>query len=133
MADVKIDSAINIAGGKIFYIQTNRKYETYIINKDGTAKTKSLIDKSASFTSEANEYYYVNMEDSSIYKADSNGNNIINLNHITKQNIQVSDGWIYYSNLNDNNKLYKMKESDTLVLLILHQEISSFQVSIYIM
>lgn len=109
VADVKSDYAINIAGGKLFYVETNEKFETYVMNKDGSAKSKSLIYKAASFTSEDNEHYYVNTEDSSIYKTDSDGNNIINLNQITIQNIQISNGWIYYSNLNDNNKLYKMK------------------------
>lgn len=108
-ADVKSDSAINIAGGKLFYIETNKKFETYVMNKDGSAKTKSLIDKAAAFTSENNEYYYVNTEDSFIYSSDSSGNNIANLNQQTLQNIQVSNGWIYYSNLYDNNKLYKMQ------------------------
>lgn len=129
VADFKIDSAINIAGGKIFYIETNRKYETYIMNKDGTAKTKSLIGKSASFASEANEYYYVNMEDSFIYRTDSNGNNIINLNHITKQNVQVSDGWIYYSNLNDNNKLYKMKTDGSSNIKVSDSSSGDFKLS----
>lgn len=109
VADIKSDYLINIAGGKLFYVETNTKFETYIMNKDGSAKSKSLIDNAASFTSEDNEYYYVNTEDSSIYKTDSYGNNIINLNQMTTQNIQISNGWIYYSNSNDNNKLYKMK------------------------
>jgi len=109
IADVKSDSVINIAGGKLFYVETNKNFETYVMNKDGSAKTKSLVDKAAAFTSEDNKYYYVNTEDSSIYSSASDGNNIMNLNQLTMQNIQVSNGWIYYSNLNDNNKLYKMK------------------------
>lgn len=60
-----------------------------------------------------NEVYFIDEEDKKLYKIDLNGGNKKLVIGDQLLDLNISNGWIYYSNALDNKKLYKVKVDGT--------------------
>ncbi|MDD2376468.1 MAG: DUF5050 domain-containing protein [Clostridia bacterium] len=90
---------INIAGDYIYYTNIEDNFNLYRIKKDGTSKNK-ILDNSLNYNT--NTSYQ------------SNG----------KTFFDVIDDYVYYININDGNKLYKVKTDGTDNKIIIDKNIS---------
>lgn len=104
---------INFYNGQIYFYDSDSSY-LYKMDLDGSNKTIVSEDNMFMFTID-NDLIYFAYQDG-IYTIDLDGNNKTKISdEVLSDNscINISDGWIYYSNYNDENKLYKMKTDGT--------------------
>lgn len=105
---------INIEGNWIYYINYADGHKPYVINKEGTYRGK-LSDEYATSLQVSGDYVYYCSGSGVISKVkkDGTGNVVPIKGRVSEINkgfhINVHDEWIYYSNVEDNNKLYKIK------------------------
>lgn len=105
---------INIVGDWIYYSNFSDGHKPYVVNKDGTYRTK-ISDEWATNLQVIGDWVYYCSGTGVISKVKKDGTgNIVPINgQATASNIgfhmNVWNNWIYYSNYADKGKLYKIK------------------------
>ena len=105
---------INIDGDWIYYINYSDGHKPYVINKEGTYRGK-LSDEYATSLQVSGDWVYYCSGSGVISKVKKDGAGSVvpikgTASEINKGfYINVLDEWIYYSNYEDGNKLYKIK------------------------
>ncbi|MBZ9688086.1 DUF5050 domain-containing protein [Clostridium estertheticum] len=105
---------INIDGDWIYYINHADGHKPYVINKEGTYRGK-LSDEYATSLQVFGDWVYYCSGNGTISKVKKDGTGGVvaikgKASEINKGfYINVLDEWIYYSNVEDGNKLYKIK------------------------
>lgn len=88
----------------------SRLYKQNLTDKSVDEITDTNIKK---FNIYYNKIYFISSEDNKLYKSDLDGKNKSLVIQDEVYNLNVTDGWIYYSNLSDEKKLYKIKIDGT--------------------
>ena len=105
---------INIEGDWIYYINHSDGNKPYVINKEGTYRGK-LSDEYATSLQVSGDWVYYCSGNGVISKVKKDGTGSVvpikgTASEINKGfYINVLDEWLYYSNYEDGNKLYKIK------------------------
>jgi putative cell wall-binding protein len=119
---VSNELALNIvtSGDWIYYITIvdSGDSEVHRVKKDGTGLTKLYAASNIDFLNVSGEYLYfeatdLNEESGNIVRIKKDGTNYSTISDDIAEYINVSGDWVYYSNLSDNNKLYKIKIDGT--------------------
>lgn len=109
---------INISGDYIYYTNISDRHRPYVINKDGTYKSK-LSDEWADSIQIQGDWIYYTTNSGALSKVAKDGRgSVVPIMGQTKQidkgyHLNVSGGWIYYSNNKDLGKLYKISTDGT--------------------
>lgn len=106
---------INITGGFIYYVNGSEGSSLYRTRVDGTGKVKitnSIVTPTINVA--GNELVYIAAEGrfATIRKNVDDSNSVLisdDASYLSK----VDDGWIYYINLSDNNRIYKVNSDGT--------------------
>lgn len=101
-------SYINVYNGYIYYSNGNDGYKIYRIKTDGTGRTKLSDDKISSYINVVDGFIYYADKNGFMYKMKLDGSGKIKLTGDCVQDINVSNGWIYYMNDSDNGNMYKI-------------------------
>lgn len=107
---------INVVGDWIYYLKGYRG-SIYKIKTDGTQKTK-ITDDNTDYIIVKDGWIYYSLgfkDDNFLHKIRIDGTGKTTINGITPyfNNIDISDGWIYYNNTSDNLYLYKARIDGT--------------------
>lgn len=109
---------INVLGDYIYYTNVSDRHRPYIINKDGTYKSK-LSDEWADSIQIQGDWIYYTTNSGALSKVAKDGSgSVVPIMGQTKQidkgyHLNVSGNWIYYSNNKDSGKLYKISTDGT--------------------
>lgn len=116
-------SKIITSGGQNYVIHENYIYFRQVsvmgpnpihrVRLDGTDET-SILDKNVKkFSISDNKFYYISLDDRTIYSATLDGLNPTQLTQDRATTLNVHNGWIYYTNKDDSDKIYKMRIDGT--------------------
>ncbi|WP_129582139.1 DUF5050 domain-containing protein [Clostridium niameyense] len=109
---------INVVGDWIYYSNFSDGHKIYAVNKDGTMRRKVNEEWSDAIQIVDGWAYYCSGE-GIIKKVRTDGSsNIIPIKGTTRKvdkayHLNIVDNWIYYSNAEDNGKLYKISINGT--------------------
>jgi len=112
---------LNICGDWLYYSNWSDHHRIYKIRIDGSEKTKVVDDPANQVTLLDGWLVYVKWtnttgaRDNNIYKVNpaANPQREIRLNSDQSENLNVADGWIYYSNASDEYRPYKIRMDGT--------------------
>lgn len=90
----------------------NRNYKKLELPKCTSERFKFIRDFTRYFVDKEN-IYYLNINDNKLYKVNSDGTNNVKISDEGMGDIVIYNGWVYYTNLTDNNNLYKIKNDGT--------------------
>jgi hypothetical protein len=76
---------------------------------DGTENALLYDGRCTQAIPEGQWLFFINSEDEYVCRMKTNGSDFEKLKDIHAGSINVADGWIYFSNILDENKLYKVK------------------------
>jgi putative cell wall-binding protein len=79
------------------------------VNMDGTGNTIILEDDVKSFSISGNKFFYISYGNGKIYTANLDGTEKSEVTSDAAGTLNVHDGWIYYSNKEDESRLYKIR------------------------
>jgi len=99
---------INVYDGYIYYSNYIDENKIYRIKTDGKGRTKLSDDKISSYINVVDGYIYYADKNDFMYKMKLDGSGKVKLTEDCVQDINVSNGWIYYMNGSDNGNMYKM-------------------------
>lgn len=108
---------LNIVGDWIYYSNWKDAFHHSInkVKKDGTQNTCIANEAVGNMFVNGNWIYYVKRTNShsidlnDIYKMSLDGSCRMKLNSNPVEDMTMSDGWIYYTNIKDGYKIYRMK------------------------
>ncbi len=108
---------LNLVDDWIYYSNWKDAFHHSInkVKKDGTEDTCIANEAVGNMFVEGNWIYYVKRTNShsidlnNIYKISLDGSCRIRLNSSATEDMTVSNGWIYYTNISDGYKIYKMR------------------------
>ncbi|KOA20592.1 hypothetical protein CLHOM_07340 [Clostridium homopropionicum DSM 5847] len=109
---------INVSGDYIYFTNISDRHRPYIINKDGTYKSK-LSDEWADSIQIQGDWIYYTTNSGELSKVSKDGSSsVVPIMGQSKQidkgyHLNVSGDWIYYSNNKDSGKLYKISTDGT--------------------
>lgn len=108
---------LNLVGDWIYYSNWKDAFHHSInkVKKDGTQNTCIANEAAGNMFVNGNWIYYVKRTNShsidlnNIYKISVDGSCRIKLNDSPVEDMTMSEGWIYYTNIKDGYKIYRMK------------------------
>jgi len=108
---------LNLVDDWIYYSNWKDAFHHSInkVKKDGTEDTCIANEAVGNMFVEGNWIYYVKRTNShsidlnNIYKISLDGSCRISLNSSATEDMTVSNGWIYYTNISDGYKIYRMR------------------------
>jgi len=106
----KASVGLNIVNGWIYSSGNRMAYQR--MKLDGTSK-QSLGFRAERPVIVNGWIYYLDMEKVSLWKSSLDGKTKKRISNDNANNIQVLGDWIYYSNVSDGDKLYKIKTDGT--------------------
>lgn len=97
------------------YFKQASAYGSKLFKQNLNSKTVVELTQNniSKFTIYNNEIYFIDEDDKKLYKTDLNGGNKKLVLEDQLMELNVSNGWIYYSNALDGRKLYKAKIDGT--------------------
>lgn len=106
---------LNIDGDWLYYSNWSDNHCIYKIRTDGSDKIKVTEDPANNFTIADGRAVYVKLISSNIYIIDlSSGDRTeVRLNSDRSENLNVADGWVYYNNVSDGYRPYKIRMDGT--------------------
>lgn len=99
-----------VVDGYIFY--TEEYYldsRLYRVKTDGTDKELIFSQRCDRVNVDNERLFVIKSEDNTVWSMKSNGSDARMIEGVIARNMNVADGWIYYGNLLDGEKLYKVK------------------------
>lgn len=102
---------INVVGEYIYYTNSSDNDSIYKIKVDGTGRTKLTDIGFINVIVEDDYIYAIDVDDHNIYKISVDGKIVKKINNDTALDLNVSEGYLYYSNLDDDLKIYRTTKS----------------------
>ncbi|MFL0248320.1 DUF5050 domain-containing protein [Candidatus Clostridium stratigraminis] len=97
---------INVVDNRIYFLNFSSGFSVCKINTDGSGYKEIITGLLYGFTIKGNWLYY---DDKGINKINLMSLKTEKLTNVPAGSINIEDDWIYYSNISDKNRIYKIK------------------------
>lgn len=116
-----------ITDKNIYFLDTSDRYKCYSMRKFGTSKTLVTDKKCRELCFENNQLFY-SLDGGGIIVHELSSKSKKKISEMNVRSMNVSDSWIYFANIDDKNRLYKMKTDGTDVVKICDDSVAFINV-----